>query len=171
MAEEVVDVRPAEVTDAAQLLALLAQLGRESNTFTVDDGIEELSETDEAEQIERISGTTTNVIFVAVLGDRLIGVSTVQASTDFSAAQGEVGVAVLKEFWGMGLGTALVEEILDWARNYSSLERLVLTVQLRNTRAAKLYQHLGFENCTATSYELVDPTGQRVAAIDMSLWV
>ena len=171
MAEEVVDVRPAEVTDAAQLLALLAQLGRESNTFTVDDGIEELSDTDEAEQIERISGTTTNVIFVAVLGDRLIGVSTVQASTDFSAAQGEVGVAVLKEFWGMGLGTALVEEILDWARNYSSLERLVLTVQLRNTRAAKLYQHLGFENCTATSYEVVDPTGQRVAAIDMSLWV
>ena len=171
MAEEVVDVRPAEVTDAAQLLALLAQLGRESNTFTVDDGIEELSETDEAEQIERISGTTTNVIFVAVLGDRLIGVSTVQASTDFSAAQGEVGVAVLKEFWGMGLGTALVEEILDWARNYSSLERLVLTVQLRNTRAAKLYQHLGYENCTATSYEVVDPTGQRVAAIDMSLWV
>ncbi|WP_455390098.1 GNAT family N-acetyltransferase [Lactiplantibacillus pentosus] len=171
MAEEVVDVRPAEVTDAAQLLALLAQLGRESNTFTVDDGIEELSETDEAEQIERISGTTTNVIFVAVLGDRLIGVSTVQASTDFSAVQGEVGVAVLKEFWGMGLGTALVEEILDWARNYSSLERLVLTVQLRNTRAAKLYQHLGFENCTATSYEVVDPTGQRVAAIDMSLWV
>jgi RimJ/RimL family protein N-acetyltransferase len=171
MAEEVVDVRPAEVTDAAQLLALLAQLGRESNTFTVDDGIEELSETDEAEQIERISGTTTNVIFVAVLGDRLIGVSTVQASTDFSAAQGEVGVAVLKEFWGMGLGTALVEEILDWSRNYSSLERLVLTVQLRNTRAAKLYQHLGFENCTATSYEVVDPTGQRVAAIDMSLWV
>ncbi|MDY1544322.1 GNAT family N-acetyltransferase [Lactiplantibacillus pentosus] len=171
MAEEVVDVRPAEVTDAAQLLALLAQLGRESNTFTVDDGIEELSETDEAEQIERISGTTTNVIFVAALGDRLIGVSTVQASTDFSAAQGEVGVAVLKEFWGMGLGTALVEEILDWARNYSSLERLVLTVQLRNTRAAKLYQYLGFENCTATSYEVVDPTGQRVAAIDMSLWV
>lgn len=171
MAEEVVDVRPAEVTDAAQLLALLAQLGRESNTFTVDDGIEELSETDEAEQIERISGTTTNVIFVAVLGDRLIGVSTVQASTDFSAAQGEVGVAVLKEFWGMGLGTALVEEILDWARNYSSLERLILTVQLRNTRAAKLYQHLGLENCTATSYEVVDPTGQRVAAIDMSLWV
>lgn len=171
MAEEVVDVRPAEVTDAAQLLALLAQLGRESNTFTVDDGIEELSETDEAEQIERISGTTTNIIFVAVLGDLLIGVSTVQASTDFSAAQGEVGVAVLKEFWGMGLGTALVEEILDWARNYSSLERLVLTVQLRNTRAAKLYQHLGFENCTATSYEVVDPTGQRVAAIDMSLWV
>lgn len=108
---------------------------------------------------------------MAVLGDRLIGVSTVQASTDFSAAQGEVGVAVLKEFWGMGLGTALVEEILDWARNYSSLERLVLTVQLRNTRAAKLYQHLGFENCTATSYEVVDPTGQRVAAIDMSLWV
>ena len=171
MAEEVVDVRPAEPADAAQLLALLAQLGRESNTFTVDDGIEDLSEADEQEQIERISGTTTNIIFVATLGSRLIGVSTVQASTDFSAAQGEVGVAVLKEFWGMGLGTALVEDILDWARNYSTLERLVLTVQLRNVRAAKLYQHLGFETCTPASYDVVDPTGQRVAAVDMSIWV
>ena len=150
MAEEVVDVRPAEVADAAQLLALLAQLGRESNTFTVDE---------------------TNIIFVATLDSRLIGVSTVQASTDFSAAQGEVGVAVLKEFWGMGLGTALIEEVLDWARNYSSLERLVLTVQLRNVRAVKLYQHLGFENCTATSYDVVDPTGKRVPAIDMGIWV
>ena len=167
MAEEVVDVRPAEVADAAQLLALLAQLGRESNTFTVDEGIEDLSETDEQAQIERINGTTT----VATLDSRLIGVSTVQASTDFSAAQGEVGVAVLKEFWGMGLGTALIEEVLDWARNYSSLERLVLTVQLRNVRAVKLYQHLGFENCTATSYDVVDPTGKRVPAIDMGIWV
>ena len=165
MAEEVVDVRPAEVADAAQLLALLAQLGRESNTFTVDEGIEDLSETDEQAQIERINGTTTNIIFVATLDSRLIGVSTVQASTDFSAAQGEVGVAVLKEFWGM------IEEVLDWARNYSSLERLVLTVQLRNVRAVKLYQHLGFENCTATSYDVVDPTGKRVPAIDMGIWV
>lgn len=171
MAEEVVDVRPAEVADAAQLLALLAQLGRESNTFTVDEGIEDFSETDEQAQIERINGTTTNIIFVATLDSRLIGVSTVQASTDFSAAQGEVGVAVLKEFWGMGLGTALIEEVLDWARNYSSLERLVLTVQLRNVRAVKLYQHLGFENCTATSYDVVDPTGKRVPAIDMGIWV
>ena len=162
MAEEVVDVRPAEVADAAQLLALLAQLGRESNTFTVDEGIEDLSETDEQAQIERINGTTTNIIFVATLDSRLIGVSTVQ---------GEVGVAVLKEFWGMGLGTALIEEVLDWARNYSSLERLVLTVQLRNVRAVKLYQHLGFENCTATSYDVVDPTGKRVPAIDMGIWV
>ncbi|WP_251898817.1 GNAT family N-acetyltransferase [Lactiplantibacillus paraplantarum] len=121
MAEEVVDVRPAEVADATQLLALLAQLGRESNTFTVDEGIEDLSETDEQEQIAHINGTTTNIIFVATLASQLIGVSTVQASTDFSAAQGEVGVAVLKEFWGMGLGTALIEEVLDWARNYSTI--------------------------------------------------
>lgn len=171
MAEEVVDVRPAEVADATQLLALLAQLGRESNTFTVDEGIEDLSETDEQEQIAHINGTTTNIIFVATLASRLIGVSTVQASTDFSAAQGEVGVAVLKEFWGMGLGTALIEEVLDWARNYSTLERLVLTVQLRNARAIKLYRRLGFENCTSTSYDVVDPTGKRVAAIDMEMWV
>ncbi|WP_047999031.1 GNAT family N-acetyltransferase [Lactiplantibacillus herbarum] len=171
MADEVVDVRPAEATDAAKLLALLAQLAGESNTFTVDDGIENVSEADECQQIEQITRTTTNVIFVAVLGSRLIGVGTVQADEKLGEAQGEVGVAVLKEFWGMGLGTALVEDIIDWARNYSTLERLVLTVQTRNTRAAKLYQHVGFEACTPASYEVVDPTGQHVAAMDMLMMV
>jgi len=171
MADEVVDVRPAEATDAAKLLALLGQLASESNTFTVDDGIETVSEADECQQIEQITRTTTNVIFVAVLGSRLIGVGTVQAGEDVGVTQGEVGVAVLKEFWGMGLGTALIEDIIDWAKNYSTLERLVLTVQIRNTRAANLYKHVGFEACTPTSYEVVDPTGQRVDAIDMRMRV
>lgn len=170
MTEEVVDVRPAQAEDAGQLLKLMLQLSRESNTCTIDDGLGELSEADERQQIEQITQTTTNTIFVAVLGRRLIGVATVQAADGLAAHQGEVGVAVLKEFWGMGLGTALVEEVLHWTQEFSTLDQLFLTVQLRNQRAEKLYRHLGFQRVTA-SYDVVDPTGKKVAAVDMVLTV
>jgi len=169
MTAEVVDVRPAEASDAAQLLALLLQLATESNTFTVDDGLGELSEADERAQIEQITRTTTNTIFVAVLDQQLIGVGTVQATEDLLKPRGEIGVAVLKQYWGNGLGTALVEELITWARDFSTLAELFLTVQTRNTRAVKLYQQLGFKSVTPTAYQVVDPTGEKVCEIDMVL--
>ena len=169
MTAEVVDVRPAEASDAAKLLTLLMQLAAESNTFTIDDGLGELSEADERSQIEQITRTTTNTIFVAALGEDLIGVGTVQATDDLIKQQGEVGVAVLKAYWGQGLGTALVEEVIHWAQDFSTLGQLILTVQTRNERATKLYQHLGFKQVTPASYNVVDPTGKKVAAIDMIL--
>lgn len=171
MAGEVVDVRPAEATDAAQLLTLLTQLAHESNTFTVDDGFDELTEADERQQIEQITRTTTNTIFVAVLGTRLIGIGTVQATDGLTAPRGEVGVAVLKDFWGFGLGTALVEELIAWAQDFSTLNQLVLTVQLRNERAANLYRHLGFQTVSNAPYNVVDPAGEKVPAVDMTLTV
>ncbi|VDG17884.1 N-acetyltransferase [Lactobacillus sp.] [Lactiplantibacillus mudanjiangensis] len=171
MAADVVEIRPAEATDAAQLLALLKQLATESNTFTADDGLGELSEADERSQIEQITKTTTNIIMVAALGDELLGVGTVQATDDLVHDQGEVGVAVLKTYWGNGLGTALVEELLHWASDYSTLAQLCLTVQMRNQRAIKLYQHLGFQTVTTEPYAVIDPTGMSVQAIDMVLAV
>ncbi|MFC6181055.1 GNAT family N-acetyltransferase [Lactiplantibacillus daowaiensis] len=171
MAAEVVDVRPAEPADAAQLLALLRQLATESNTFTVDDGLGEFSEADERAQIEQITRTTTNTIFVAALGAELIGVGTVQATDALVPERGEVGVAVLKSYWGNGLGSALVEELMAWAQDFSTLKTLFLTVQTRNDRAVKLYQHLGFTTVTAQPYLVVDPTGAQVPAIDMTLTV
>ncbi|AVK64574.1 N-acetyltransferase [Lactobacillus sp. CBA3606] len=169
MTATVVDVRPAEAADAAQLLALLMQLATESNTFTVDDGLGELSEADERQQIEQITRTTTNTIFVAALGEQLIGIGTVQATDALIKQQGEVGVAVLKQYWGAGLGTALVEEVMTWFRDFSTLKQLTLTVQTRNHRAVKLYRRLGFKQVLPTPYEVVDPTGKKVLAVDMTL--
>jgi len=169
MAEEVVDVRPAVPSDAAKLLQLLKHLSHESNTFTADEGLGAISEREERQQIEQITRTTTNMIFVAVLDQRLIGVGTVQATEGLVVTEGEIGVAVLKEFWGMGLGAALVEELINWAQDFSTLKRLVLTVQLRNVRAICLYEHLGFEKSTPKPYNVLDPTGEKVPAIDMAL--
>ncbi|CAM3257570.1 GNAT family N-acetyltransferase [Lactiplantibacillus plajomi] len=169
MAEDVVSIRPAEPADAGALLKLVKQLATESNTFTVDEGLGELSEQEESAQIEQLTRTTTNTILVAALGRQLIGVATVQAGETIAATRGEIGVAVLKDYWGMGLGTALVEDVITWALDYSTLRELVLTVQLRNQRAVALYRHCGFQQTGAHTYQVVDPSGQSVAAVDMML--
>lgn len=171
MAEDVVSIRPAEPEDAARLLALVRALTQQSDTFTVDEGLGQLTEAREREQIEQITRTTTNIILVATLGEQLIGIATVQATADITAAEGEVGVAVLKAYWGQGLGTALVEELIRWAQDFSTLKRLILTVQCRNQRATQLYLHQGFQPQAPEPHPVLDLNGEQVPAVDMVLTV
>ena len=80
---------------------------------------------------------------------------------------GELGIAVEKKYWRMGIGTALVDEALYWAETASTLEAVGLIVQTRNVAAMKLYQKMGFER-TATPPEIVtDDDGEQVTAVEM----
>ena len=56
-----------------------------------------------------------------------------------------VGIAVLDEWQGLGLGTALLEAIEDWGRE-SGLDALVLYVAAGNDGARRLYERLGYRS-------------------------
>ncbi|MCK8607752.1 GNAT family N-acetyltransferase [Apilactobacillus ozensis] len=139
----------AKPNDAKNLIKLLKQLTKESDTFTVDRSLGQISEQDEARQIMLINQTRNNIILVAKLEDtthdvdELIGVVTIQQIGDTKC--GELGVAVLKDYWNQGVGSALVEESIDWGCDYSNLENFYLVVKKDNLAAIHLYEKIGFK--------------------------
>lgn len=60
------------------------------------------------------------------------------------AHHGEFGITVHHDARGIGLGTALISTLLDWARASDVIEKVCLGVFATNTRAQKLYRTLGF---------------------------
>ncbi len=56
---------------------------------------------------------------------------------------GEMSIAVLRDYWGMGIGSVLMEEMLIWAESVG-IERIELSVLAGNERAIKLYEKYGF---------------------------
>ena len=58
---------------------------------------------------------------------------------------GEFGVSVARAFRGRGVGSALLERLLAWARASAQIERVELGVFANNTGAIRLYERLGFE--------------------------
>ena len=58
---------------------------------------------------------------------------------------GHLGMGVLPEYRGRGLGERLMRAALDAARA-AAFERIELSVFARNTRAAALYRKMGFVN-------------------------
>ena len=57
--------------------------------------------------------------------------------------RGQVAIALLKDYWGLGIGTAMFEEMIDKARQ-EKLEQLELEVIEGNQRAIELYHKMGF---------------------------
>ena len=83
------------------------------------------------------------VAAVAVSGTRVVGLCTVERRV--SPAEGHVGVlgvAILKEFRGIGVGRRLLTHSLEKCRG--KFELVILEVFSNNTRARKLYESLGF---------------------------
>ena len=66
--------------------------------------------------------------------------------------RGEFGIAVRKTWWGCGVASALMKEILKFAKA-NGFEQLNLEVRSDNTRAIRLYEKFGFQkHCTFPAF-------------------
>ena len=54
------------------------------------------------------------------------------------------GIAVVKNWRGRGVGTALLQTLLEWAQASPAIEKVCLDVVVSNDAAIRLYQKLGF---------------------------
>ena len=63
--------------------------------------------------------------------------------------RGVVMIALLKEFWNLGIGTIMFEEMIAIARQWD-LMQIELEVIEGNTRAMALYEKMGFQITGAT---------------------
>ena len=56
-----------------------------------------------------------------------------------------VGLAVARDWRGKGVGRALMERVIAWARETGFITRLELEALVRNESAVRLYERLGFQ--------------------------
>ena len=57
--------------------------------------------------------------------------------------RGELGISVRKDYWRQGIGSALMERLIGFARE-TGYEQIELTVESKNRRALTLYLKYGF---------------------------
>lgn len=108
----------------------------EENSFDAEQEAQFLQEkTESAKEIE----------IIALADGRVVGTAGIEAlGAKYKVRhRAEIGISVLKEYWGLGLGRALMEACIQCAREagYAQLE---LDVVADNARALGLYQKLGF---------------------------
>ena len=58
--------------------------------------------------------------------------------------EANIGIALTKEFWGLGIGTAMFNELIRIAEGWDGLTQMELEFVEGNTRARALYEKMGF---------------------------
>ena len=86
------------------------------------------------------------IMICAFIGNKLVGSSNIMAIGDRYkiSHRASFGIAVLKEAWHLGIGEALLTEILKFAED-TRFELVELEVASTNHNAIKLYEKFGFK--------------------------
>ena len=132
--------------DAEELLALLRQVGSETDNLTFGAEGPAFTIEQEREYLRAMAENPTSAFFVARLDGRMVGSLSFRAMTLARAShRAEMGISVLQECWGKGVGSRLMEAAIDFAKNNAGVEIISLEVRADNTRAQALYRKYGFE--------------------------
>ena len=137
-------IRPAEATDASELVALAAAVGRESGDWLL------ATETwrpvaDERRYLKAVRRHADAAVFVAVDGDRIVGrLSLARDPHPASAHVADLGLMVAASHRRRGIGRTLLATAVKWAR-MAGVGKLELHVFPWNLPAIQLYEGFGFE--------------------------
>lgn len=136
-------IQKAKPEDAAALIEYLKIIGGETDNLTF--GAEGLPVTVEEERafLEKENADGRSVMLLVRENGKILADGHIQAMTRRVSHRASLGITVLKEAWGRGIGTALMERLIAHAKE-NGIEIIELQVRCDNTRAIRLYEKFGF---------------------------
>jgi len=138
-----IDVRPAEPGDAADLVALSASVAAEPGEWLLTTDATR-SVVDERRYLRAVRGHPDAAVFVALEGGEILGrLSVARDPHPASAHVADLGLVVAADHRRRGIGTLLLESAVAWARK-ARVRKLELHVFLWNEPAIRLYETFGF---------------------------
>ena len=140
-------LRSARPEDAKEIVAFLRQTAGESE-FVIRTPGECGSYTEEGESafIEKAAASPRCLVLVCRVGGRLAASSVITSGKKIKIRhRAWIALCVLREFWGLGIGTELMAEMERFAVESPQILQMELDVIEGNERAVRLYEKYCFE--------------------------
>ncbi len=138
-------VRSAVQTDAEQLSEIRVQIDGETENMDREAGEGFIDKIGFQKIVKTDSEEMKNLFLVAEVHNRIVGFSRCEGSNlKRLSHKVELGVCILREFWGYGMGKSLLQQSIQWA-DENEVKKISLQVLETNEKAIQLYKKLGLE--------------------------
>lgn len=138
-------IREASGADAKEMLHYNNIVGSETDFLSFGENTFNISEEKEARFLERFKNSNKNLMLIALKGEKIIANASVEGHrTERYNHRAELSITVLRECWGCGIGTALMEKLIAFSKEVG-YKSIYLDVRSDNERAISLYKKFGFE--------------------------
>lgn len=138
-------IREATPEDARPILDYIEAVSGESDFLTFGPGEFELTEVQEADYLCNCRDADNQLYLVGLIADQIV------STLSFAAGRrprvrhsGEFGLSVRKHYWGLGVGSFMLDALIDWARATQIVKKINLHTRTDNPRAIALYKRKGF---------------------------
>ncbi len=139
-------IRKANMEDAQKIIDFLNQVGGESDNLLF--GFNEFKMSIEQEQsfIETMNNAEKDLMLLGVVEEELVAIGSLQGYKRTRIEhRGQIAISVSKKYWHCGIGSRMMKELIEFAKDSASMSVVELTVKSDNKNAIALYEKLGFE--------------------------
>jgi len=137
-------IKEALPEDAEARIAYARQVGSETDNLSFGKEGFPISIEEEQEEIRNFSKDPKSVCYFAWKNGKLVGSGELRAFPRRMSHRAELGLTVVKAEWNSGIGTKLMQKLIDYAGE-NAVELINLEVRGDNSRAIHLYEKFGFK--------------------------
>ncbi len=138
-------IRSANIQDAEQIL-FVSKSVLDEEVFQLTASHEfKMSLDQEKKWIQSFLDSTGKLLLVAEIENQIVG------QLDFSSGHrqrishtGDFGVSILKKYRNIGIGSLLLQTLIEWAKSTNQIEKINLQVHSTNIHAISAYKKNGF---------------------------
>ncbi len=139
-----VEIREATVDDAEQLIRTAKSILRTSDYLCSYEDEFNLTLEEEKAWIKSHEHDNSLLLFATYNNDIIAVFNTTGFQNQKMKHIGVVGISIVEDWRGLGLGNILFGQLIKWAKENPNLEILSLEAFSKNTKAIELYKKHGF---------------------------
>ncbi|GAA0088407.1 GNAT family N-acetyltransferase [Clostridium perfringens] len=132
--------------DAENIIKYLNTVGSESNNLLFGKGEFPLTVEQEKAYISRINQSSNSFMVLGTINNEIVSVAQLSSPNMKRISHNSaIAISVKKDYWNIGIGSAVMEELIKFAKDKGSIKTISLGVREYNNIAIKLYEKYGFK--------------------------
>lgn len=126
--------------DAENIVDFYNYVGGETSFLSFEKDEYPLDVKAQEAKIRELQGDVNNTMLLALDGEKIVGIATISSSHKIKSRH---------EYQGQGIGSKLIQMLIDWCKGNGVTTRIRLDTRTDNTMAVSLYLKFGFvvEGC------------------------
>ena len=140
-------IRTRTLEDASKMQACMEAIFSDDRFFltTTAESKEWLTFERFKERTDLFNGHEQKLLLVVEAEGELVSIADIECGQrKRNQHVGQIGISIRRDYRGIGLGTAIMETMIDWATANPAIEKLALGVWAHNEPAIRLYEKMGF---------------------------
>lgn len=134
------------VEDAKEMIEYLNIIGGESDNLLFGKDEFHLTAEQEIEHIKGISNGANTLMILGIIDNKIVSISQISSSSRKRIAHNsEISISVKNDYWRNGIGSAVMGELIRFAKESGTIKNINLGVKASNINAINMYEKFGFE--------------------------